>query len=151
LLLFVGDLVEEMRLLGDVAGAEEQQTVAGQAIAPGAAGLLVVALDILGEVVVDDPADVGLVDAHAEGDRGANDAGVVAQKAFLVAIALVAGEAGVVGAGGEAAADQRFGQTLRGGAARAVDDAALVLARADKVDDLLQRLVLRDDAIGEVG
>ena len=68
-LVLVGDLVDEMRLLRDVAGAEQQQAIAGQAVAAGAAGFLIVALDVFRQVVVDDPADVGLVDAHAEGDR----------------------------------------------------------------------------------
>ncbi len=57
----------------------------------------------------------------------------------------------MVGAGGPAAAGERLRHAFGGGAAGAVDDAALVLALADEVDDLLQRLVLRDDAVGEVG
>jgi hypothetical protein len=125
LFLLVGDLVEEVRLLRDVAGAEEQQAVAGQAVASGAAGFLVVALDVFRQVVVDDPADVGLVDAHAEGDGGADDAGVVAEKLFLVGGAFLGGEAGVVGTGGKAAAGEGLGHAFGGGAAGAVDDAAL--------------------------
>ena len=151
LLLRIGDLVEEMRLLRDVAGAEEQEAIAGQTIAARAAGFLIVAFDVLRQIVVDDPADVGLVDAHAEGDRGADDARVVAEKCLLVARALGGVEAGVVGLGGETAARERFGHALRGCAARAIDDAALRLTLAHELDDLLQRLVLRRDAIGEVG
>jgi hypothetical protein len=39
-------------------------------VAAGAAGLLVVGLDRLGQVEMRDEAHVGLVDAHAEGDGG---------------------------------------------------------------------------------
>ena len=151
LLLRVGHLVEEMRLLRDVARAEQQQAVARQPVAPGPAGLLVVALDVFRQVVVDDPAHIGFVDAHAEGDGCADDAGVVAQEALLVPGALLGAESGVVGPGRKAAAGQRLGQALRGGAAGAVDDAALVLAAADEVDELFQRLVLGRDPVREVG
>ncbi len=75
-------------LLDHVAGAEEQHAFAGQAVAAGAAGFLVVALDVFGQIVMDDEADVGLVDAHAEGDGGADDAHFVAQEKFLVLGAL---------------------------------------------------------------
>jgi hypothetical protein len=39
------------------------------AVAPGAAGFLVIGLDRLGDSGMRDEADVGLVDPHAEGDR----------------------------------------------------------------------------------
>ena len=43
---------------------------AGLAVASGAADLLVIRLDAAGQRGVDDGADIGLVDAHAERDRG---------------------------------------------------------------------------------
>ena len=76
--------LDEPRLLDHVAGAEEQHAFAGQAVAAGAAGFLVIALDVLRQIVVDDEADVGLVDAHAEGDGRADDAHLVAQEKLLV-------------------------------------------------------------------
>ncbi len=63
-----------------VAGAEQQQGLAGQPIASGAAGFLVIALNVFRQVVVDDEAHVGLVDAHAEGNRRAHHPDIVAQK-----------------------------------------------------------------------
>ena len=150
LLLFVGDFIEEVRLLRDVAAAEEEQAIAGEAVAAGATGFLIVALDIFGQVVVDDPADIGFVDAHAEGDGRADDPRIVAEKLLLIFAALGGGEAGVVGAGGETAAGEGFGDAFGGGAARAVNDAALVFAFADEIDDLFRGLILRDDAVGEV-
>ena len=150
-LLLVGDLVDEVRLFGDIAAAVEQEAVAGQAVASGAAGLLVVALDVFGQVVVDHPADVGLVDAHAEGDRGADDLHLVAQEKLLVFGAFLVAEPGVVGPGGEAAVGERLGHALGGGARGAIDDAALVLALFHELEDLLERFVLGGDAVGEVG
>jgi hypothetical protein len=55
-------------LLHDVAEAVGHPRVGGRAVAAGAAGLLVIALDALRQVEVRDEAHVGLVDAHAEGD-----------------------------------------------------------------------------------
>ena len=57
----------------DVAGAIERERVGGQAVAAGAADLLIVGLDRRGHVGVKDEAHVGLVDAHAEGDGRADD------------------------------------------------------------------------------
>ena len=73
-----------LRLLHHVAGAEKQQAFARQTIAPGAPGFLVVAFDVLRQIVMDDEAHVRFVDAHAERDRRANHAHFVAQKKFLV-------------------------------------------------------------------
>ena len=87
---------------GGVAEAEEQQGLGRQAVAAGAAGLLVVALDGLGQVVVDDEAHVALVDAHAEGDGGDDDVHLVAREGVLDAPPLVRRQAGVVGGGVDA-------------------------------------------------
>jgi hypothetical protein len=54
------------------------------AVPAGPAGLLVVALDRLGQVQVRHEADVGLVDAHPERDRGHHDQAVLAQEPGLV-------------------------------------------------------------------
>ena len=51
---------------------------------------------------MDDVADVGFVDAHAEGDGGADDLGFVADEGLLVFGALGGIEAGVVGDGVDA-------------------------------------------------
>ena len=80
LLLRVGLFVDEMRLLHHVAGAEKQHAFARQSVAAGAAGFLVVAFDVLRQVVMDDEADVRFVDAHAEGDGRADHAHFVAQE-----------------------------------------------------------------------
>ena len=64
--------------------------VGGQAVAAGAAGLLVVGLEALRQVEVGDEADVRLVDPHAEGDGRDHDHAVLAPEALLVALARLA-------------------------------------------------------------
>ncbi len=68
----------------DVGVAEEGQRIGGQAIAAGAADLLVIGLDALRQVGMADEAHVLLVDAHAEGDGGDDDDAVLAQKLVLM-------------------------------------------------------------------
>ena len=86
------------RWLHHVGQAVGHPGVGRQAVAAGAAGLLVVALDALGQVEVRDEAHVGLVDAHAEGDGRDHHDAVLAQEAVLVLRARVRGvQAGVVG------------------------------------------------------
>jgi hypothetical protein len=53
---------------GEILRAPEQPGLGRLAVAPGAAGLLVISLDRLGEAGMGDEAHVGLVDAHSEGD-----------------------------------------------------------------------------------
>ena len=65
----VGEVLEH----GHVVGAGQHLADRRRAVASGAADLLRVALQALGQVVVVDVADVGLVDAHAEGDRRDDD------------------------------------------------------------------------------
>ncbi len=67
--------------------AVEQDGAGGVAVAAGAADLLVVGLDRGGQGVVDDGADVGLVDAHAEGDGGDDDLELAGEELGLDALA----------------------------------------------------------------
>ena len=92
---------------GCVAEAEEQEGLGGQAVAPRPAGLLVVALDVLGQVVVHHEAHVALVDAHAEGDGGDHHGGLVAGEGVLHRGALLGRHAGVVGGGRHAGRRKR--------------------------------------------
>ena len=75
----VGEVLEHRH----VVGAGEQLARRRLAVAPGAADLLRVALESLGQVVVVDVAHVGLVDAHAERDRRDHDAVAGAGPPFL--------------------------------------------------------------------
>jgi hypothetical protein len=95
-------LVDHAALVDHVGQAVGHPGVGRLAVAAGAAGLLVVALDVLGQVEVGDEAHVGLVDAHAEGDGGHHHHALLAQEAVLVAAARVGVQAGVVGQRGDA-------------------------------------------------
>src|SRR5215469_7091201 len=61
--------------------------IGGEAVAPGATGLLVISLEILWRVEMSDEADIGLVDSHAKGDRCDDDDAFLLQDALLVALA----------------------------------------------------------------
>ncbi len=136
---------------GRVAEAEEQQGLGRQAVAAAAPGLLVVALDALGQVEVHDEAHVALVDAHAEGDGGDHDEDVVAGEGVLDAAALVGGQAGVVGGGRHAGRRELAGHFFGALAAEAVDDAGLAGAPVEEDLELVQRLALLHDGVADVG
>ncbi len=135
---------------GGVAEAEEEQGLGRQAVAPRPPRLLVVALDRLGQVVVDDEAHVALVDAHAERDRGHDDEDVVAGEGILHAPALGCGQAGVVGRGRDAGRGQPAGHLFGALAREAVDDAGFALVHGEEGLELTQRLALLDDRVADV-
>ena len=144
-------LVDLGAAVADVVGAEERERVGGRAVAAGAADLLVVGLDRLREVGMGDPADVGLVDAHAEGDRGHDDQPVLLLEAPLDLAARIGLHAGVVMAGGVAVVAERARDALGLGAGAAVDDAGLPTPRGGEGQDLAPRLVLRLEGQRDVG
>ena len=80
----------------------------GEAVASCAADLLVVGLDGAGEGDVDDGADVGFVDAHAEGDGGDDDLELAGLEVALDAVASGGVEAGVIGSGSAAEGGGQF-------------------------------------------
>ena len=93
---FIGDLVDEEVLLYFVAIGVEQNAFAGQTVAAGSSGLLVVSFQGLGQIVVDHKANIRLVDPHSERD-GRNDHGRVAtHKLVLRCIADGAVQPGMV-------------------------------------------------------
>ena len=63
-----------MMFTGAYPGIEEQVTVRGLPITPGASDLLYVTLEALGKVVVHDASDVTLVETHTERYCGNDDA-----------------------------------------------------------------------------
>src|SRR6202040_1034114 len=77
-------LINEIRLLHDIAGAEEQDALARQAVAAGPPGFLVITLDILRQIVMNHEPDIRLIDAHAERNRGADHTHFVPQEKFLM-------------------------------------------------------------------
>ena len=86
-----------------VLGPVVQDGGGGFAVAPGAADLLVVAVQRLGDVRVDHEADVGFVDAHAERGGGHHDVEFVVEELLVDPVPLALLPAGVVRLGAQAA------------------------------------------------
>ena len=99
---------------------------------------------------MDDEADVGLVDAHAEGDGRDDHLDVLHEETVLVLGAGLRVQAGVVGEGLDAVDGQQLGQLLHLLAAEAVDDAGLAGVLADETDDVLLGVHLVADLVVEV-
>ena len=91
----VGEVVERQEVVGTDQGLAES----GQPVAAGAADLLRQVLQALRQVVVDHPADVRLVDPHAEGDGGDDHRVRRVQEPVLHPGPLGVFHAGVVGEG----------------------------------------------------
>lgn len=121
--VFDGRVVADEEALVDAAVGEavQQDGAGGQPVASGAADFLVIGLDGAGQCGVDDGADVGLVDAHAKGDGGDDHLKPAVEEGALNGLAYGGVEAGMIGSGGEAAA-QLEGQAVGGFARRSVDD-----------------------------
>src|SRR5207253_10868392 len=122
---------------------EEQKTFARQAVAPRAARLLIVALDVLRQVVVHDEADIRFVDAHAKSDGCANDANLVPQEQFLICGARFRIETSVIRLRLYPVFVQTLCQTLRASTALTVNDAAVARFRLCELKKLPVRIVFR--------
>ena len=105
-----------------VVPAGEEFAGGGPAVATGATDFLGVVFERLGEVVVDDAADVGLVDAHAKRDGGGDDGRFARHEGLLAGGAGFIAEPGVVGPGGNVVALEEGGQGLGGFLLGPVDD-----------------------------
>ncbi len=97
LVLLVGvGVVDHLPQAHDVLQSVDHPCVGRLAVAPGAAGFLVVGLDALRQVEMGDEAHVGPVDPHAEGDGGNDDHIVLGEEAVLVFRPHLRAQAGVV-------------------------------------------------------
>ncbi|EGY01901.1 hypothetical protein AZA_54302 [Nitrospirillum viridazoti Y2] len=132
--------------------AVQHQGVGGQAIAAGAAGFLIIGFQAFGRVHVHDESDVGLVDAHAEGDGRHHHHALALDEAVLVGLAHRRVQAGMIGQGVQPLVLQPVGQRLHPGARQAIDDARVLrMVAADEVQQLPALIVLGRHAIGDVG
>ena len=75
----------------------EEEAVALEAVTARPPDLLVPGLDVLRHVPMDDEADIRLVDAHSEGDGRHDHVDLVALERFLVSLAVLGREPGMVG------------------------------------------------------
>ncbi|OPZ09086.1 MAG: hypothetical protein BWZ08_00699 [candidate division BRC1 bacterium ADurb.BinA292] len=137
-----------------IARGEKQNAVGVEPVAPGPAAFLLVVFQRAGHRGVDHEANVGLVDAHAEGDGGDDDLDAVIDEVLLIAPADVVLQAGMIRGGGDAARAQMVGKLLDLLARQAVDDARLAAVASDELGDLVQEAVAggaRLDAVDQVG
>ena len=95
-------LLDAPALLHHVAQVIAHPGLRGLTVAPCAARLLVVGLDVARHVQMGDKAHIGLVDAHAKGHRGHHHQAVFAQKPVLVGLPQGRRHAGVVRQGADA-------------------------------------------------
>ena len=131
-------------------------TVVGNALAflavtTGPARLLIIALDALGDVVVDDKAHVRLVDSHAEGDGGHDDVDLLHQELVLVLGPGFGVQAGMVGQGPDSVDGEHLGHLFHLFAAQAIDDAGFAGVLADEADDVFLRFHLVPHLIVQIG
>ena len=125
--------------------------VAGKAVASGAAGLLVVRLQALRQVEVGDEADVRLVDAHPESNRGDHHHALAADEAVLVGLPLPRVHAGVIGQRLHAAPAEPCSGLVHAAARQAVDDAGVAaMLRVEESGELLAGAGLQRDAVLDV-
>ena len=151
LLLLVLRVFHELACHDHVLCTEEQQCGGRQSVAAGAAGFLVVALDVLRHVVVHDEAHVRFVDAHAEGDRGDDYWNVVAKEAFLDNPPHVCPQAGVVGRCCHASARERLRNFLHAPSGERIDNAGFILVRREESAELILRAALLKDLVADIG
>ncbi len=99
---------------------------------------------------MDHVAHVGLVDAHAEGDRGDDHLDALHQEVVLILGARRGIHARMIGARTNPVGGEQLGELLDLLAAQAVDDAALALVLLDEADDVAVDVVLGPDLVVEV-
>ena len=87
MLIRVGFFLDEGALLDGVRRAVKKDAFPRYSIASSPPSLLVIPLDVFWQIKVDDEAYVWLVNAHPEGNGGADDPDFVAEELFLSFIA----------------------------------------------------------------
>lgn len=99
---------------------------------------------------MDDEPHVGLVDTHAESDRGDDHVGALHQEIVLILGARGRIHARMIGQRLDAVGHQQLGQFLDLLAAQTIDDAAAPLLLLDEADDVAVHVVLGTDFVIEI-
>ena len=121
-----------------LAPVEQQQRVRREAVAPGAADLLIIALDGIGRIGVGDEAHVRLVDAHAEGDGRHHDDALAREERVLMRRALLAALPRVIGQRVEAEAAKIAREHIHLAAGVAINDSARSGVALHEIGELAQ-------------
>ena len=99
---------------------------------------------------MDDQANVWLVDAHAERDRGDDDGDVVTDEPLLSQASFVGIQPGVIRLGGKPCLRQSCGEILRVLSREAIYDRGLFLVLGEQSDECGIGVALRLDEVGQV-
>ena len=151
LLVLISFLRNEARLLGNIRGVEKQYAFGRQSIAAGAAGFLIISLEVFWQIMMDHKPHIRFVDAHAEGNGGAHHTDLVANEGFLISRAHVFVQSRVICGGAHAVFIEHIGQPLGASAAGAINDAAVLRLFVDPLEHLPLRLRAREDAVNQIG
>ena len=147
--LLLGDILvgkEFVEFLHVLLGVESN-ALSLSPVAAGAAGLLIVALQALGDVVVDDKTHIGLVNAHAKSDSGNNHIHLLHQELVLILGTHFVVQPRMIRQCLDAVELQQLGQVLHLLAGEAIDNAALALVLFHKLHNLLVQF----DSLGGLG
>src|SRR5260221_667093 len=143
--------VEQLHQGHDVGHAIGHPGIGRQPVAAGAAGLLVIGLEALRRVEMGDEADIGLVDAHAEGDGGDDDDSFLLEEAVLVALPHRGVEPGMIGQREPALHRQPVGDLLDLAPGLAIDDAGIgAVLLGEEGEKLCLGVLLGDDAVADI-
>ncbi len=151
LLLLVVTVLHQPPRHHHILRAKQQQRLGGESITSGASGLLIVALDILRQIVVNHKAHIGLVDPHTEGDRRHHHIDLIAHELLMHLFTGRCRQPGMVGGGVVPGQAQLLRQLLHSLATERIDDAALTTEATEEVLELIKRFALLQRPITDIG
>ena len=125
----------------------ESNALSLASITSGTSGFLIIAFEALGNIVVDDKAHVGLVNAHSKGNGGNNHIHLFHQELVLVLGTHLVVQPRMIGQRLDAVELQQLGQVLHLLAREAIDNAALPFVLPHKLHNLLVQV----DSFGGLG
>ena len=151
--IFLGRaFVDHAALVDHVLQAVTHPGVGGHAVAPGAAGFLVITLNVFRHVEVRHKTHVGLVDAHAKGNGRHHHHALAAQELVLVGLAHLEIQARVVGQGLDAGLRQHGGHFFDPFARLAVHHAGLArMVSLNEAQQLGAGVLFLDNGVADVG
>ena len=127
------ELLEFLQILVSI----ESNAHALTAIASSTSRFLIVAFEAFGNVVVNDKANIRLVNAHSKSDGGDNDVDALHEEIVLRLRTRLRIKSGMISGGLYIIGLQDGSQLLHFLSREAIDDAALALVLLDELDDLL--------------